>query len=349
MDVGGRKTTVTISDVARSAGVSIKSVSRVINHEPHVSKRLREKVESAIASLNYMPDMAARSLAGSRSFIIGVLFDNPSPNYTMDILLGVYEACAARKYHLRIDNVDTAVPPDQLNRQLQDLVSHSRVDGMVLTPPLADQAQVLDFLESKNIRYSRVSPAAFAGRSPAVLMDDGAAAAELADLFWAHGHRKIGLLNGPNYHGASHLRREGFITRLRQHDPSIEVVEGYGGFSFEQGIVGGKAMLSGPDRPTAIFASNDDSAAGVIVACGQLGLSVPEQVSICGFDDSWIARSVWPYLTTIRQPIKEMARTAAMLLLERNPAGAAFETRMLDFELVQRDSVGPVGPAAVRG
>jgi len=98
-----------MSDVAREADVSIKSVSRVINNEPHVTARLRERVEAAIAKLNYVPDPAARSLAGARSFIIGLLFDNPSPNYTIKVQAGAYRACMELGYHLRIDSVDSLV------------------------------------------------------------------------------------------------------------------------------------------------------------------------------------------------------------------------------------------------
>ncbi|MCX7285155.1 MAG: LacI family DNA-binding transcriptional regulator, partial [Novosphingobium sp.] len=138
----------TMEDVARLAGVSLKSVSRVINGEPHVSARLRSKVEAAIAELNYVPDTAARSLAGSRTFIIGLLFDNPSPNYTMNIQKGVYDACRANQYHLRIDNVDSTAPRDKYEAQLSALVRNSRCDGFVLTPPLSDDMLLLDFLDS---------------------------------------------------------------------------------------------------------------------------------------------------------------------------------------------------------
>lgn len=341
MDVDKNRASVTISDVAARADVSIKSVSRVINNEPHVSAKLRAKVEAAIADLNYSPDQAARSLAGSRSFIIGVLFDNPSPSYTMEILDGAYKACRERKYHLRIDSLDSYASPAEFDRQMHELIAHNRIDGLVLTPPLSDNAQLLDFLEARSIRYSRVSPNSFPGRSLAVKIDDSQAAARIAELLWAAGHRRFGLLNGPVFHGAAHTRRQGFVDRLSSYDPSLEVLEAYGGFLFEQGIKGGLELLSRPDRPTAIFATNDDSAAGLIVACNQLGLRVPTDVSICGFDDSWVARSVWPYLTTVRQPVRELGHAAALLLLDRAEGGEPVREIQLDFELVLRDSVAP--------
>jgi len=345
MDMQRGRINVTISDVARFAQVSIKSVSRVINNEPHVSEKLRTTVEAAIASLNYIPDMAARSLAGSRSFIISVLFDNPSPNYTMDIITGAYRACVDRKYHLRIDNLDTTLSPAVLEKLLRELVAHSRTDGMVLTPPLSDNAQLLDFLESRDIRYVRVAPISFPGRSMAVMIDDGGAAAQIAELLWEQGHRRFGILNGPVFHGAAHTRRKGFVDRLNLFDPAVEVAEAQGEFAFEIGIKGGLELLSRPDRPTAIFATNDDSAAGLMAACAQLGLRVPEDVSICGFDDSWVARSVWPFLTTVRQPVKEMAQAAALMLLDRANGDERAQVQKLDFEVITRGTVAPPASA----
>ena len=331
----------TMSDVAAVAGVSLKSVSRVINNEPHVSAKLRAKVEAAIAALDFVPDPAARSLASQRSHTIVVLFDNPSPHYTMKVMTGAYRACVARKYHLRIDTLDSTRGPAALLEQLGDVIRHSRTDGFILTPPLADNPLVLDFLEARGAPYTRIAPLFEPGRSPAVTIDDRAAAAEVADLFWAMGHRRIALVNGPDDHGAARTRREGFVTRLREHDPDIFINEAAGGFSFDGGLAAGRELLAARRHPTAIFATNDDSAAGVMVACAQNDIGVPDQVSVCGFDDSWLAMSVWPYLTTVRQPIEEMAEAAALQLLDRDRDGnpSAPVVRQLDYELILRNSV----------
>jgi LacI family transcriptional regulator len=330
----------TMTDVARVAGVSLKSVSRVINNEPHVTNRLREKVEAAITSLDYVPDMAARSLAGARSFTIGVLFDNPSPNYTMKVQAGAYRACLEQQYHLRIDNIDSSAGGECLDAQLSLILRHSRTDGFVITPPLSDNPRVLDVLEARGIRYSRLAPLLDPARSMAVTIDDAAAAARVADLFYDGGHRRIAIVNGPESHGAARTRREGFVNRLRERDPDLVVDEAMGGFSFEGGIAAGRALLSKADRPTAIFCGNDDSAAGAMVACTERGLSVPTDISICGFDDSWVAKTVWPYLTTVHQPIEDMAYYAAGMLLGRGNDEPL--VRQLGFELVKRDSVAPL-------
>lgn len=328
-----------ITDVAELAGVSLKSVSRVINNEPHVSRQLRMKVEAAIRELNYVPDTAARSLAGSRSFTVGVLFDNPSPNYTIGIMDGAYRACIARGHHLRIDHLKSDGPRHDLMAQMEAILRNSRADGFLLTPPLADDPHVLEYLDALRTPFVRIAPATRDERSPSVFIDDAAAAAEVAQYLWAAGHRRYGLLAGPIRHSASAARRSGFLNQLRALDPAIEVAEAAGDFSFDSGIRGGSALLASPTRPTAIFAANDDMAAGVMVACGQAGLRLPEDISLVGFDDSWIASSVWPYLTTVRQPIAAMAETAVGLLLSRRGTESANAAIELDYSLVVRQSV----------
>lgn len=330
-----------MQDVAALAGVSIKSVSRVINAEPHVSAKLREKVERAIEELNYVPDTAARSLAGGRSFTIGILFDNPSPNYTMKVLTGAYRACSARSYHLRVDTIDSSVPKQKVLRQLESILAHERVDGFILTPPLTDIPFVLDFLESRKIRYSRIAPFTAPGRALDVAIDDAAASAELAELLWGEGHRNFAIITGPEAHFAAEARRNGFARRLAELGEDYSLVESKGGFLFAQGIEAGREVLSTRPRPTAVFATNDDSAAGVLVACAQVGLRVPQDISVCGFDDSWVALSVWPYLTTIYQPIEELGEAAAELLLQRDQGKGTLSMKMLDYRLIKRDSDGP--------
>lgn len=333
----------TMSDVASRAGVSLKSVSRVVNREAHVSDKLRAKVEAAIRELNYVPDTAARSLAGARSFTIGVLLDNPSPNYTMKVVAGAYRACTEQLHHLRIDNLDTTASEASQRRQIEQILRRGRCDGFVLTPPLVDNPLVLAVLDQSAMPYARLAPIRDPGRSDAVMIDDVAAGAAVADMFVARGHRRFGLVTGPETHSAALARRQGFVERVHQCLPDAVISEAPGGFSFEGGIAAGRELLEARRHPTAIFATNDDSAAGVMVACNQLGLTVPDDVSLCGFDDSWVAKSVWPYLTTIYQPIEEMAYAATMMLLEQKPDGAGTQLRELAYRLVERDSVATRG------
>lgn len=327
----------TMEDVARLAGVSLKSVSRVINREPHVSPKLRAKVDAAIAALDYVPDMAARSLAGSRTFIIGLLIDNPSPNYTMKVQTGVYRACSEGQYHLRIDQIDSTQPKSGLEASLAAILRNTRCDGFVLTPPLTDNHIVMDFFDREGVEYVRIAPDVDPTRAPGVVIDDFAAASVVAKHLWEMGHRRFGLVTGPESHGASHFRRKGFLQTLHELGATHPVVEANGHFHFEGGIEAGMELLSADPRPTAIFATNDDSAAGLMVACSRNGLTVPRDISVCGFDDSWVARSVWPYLTTIYQPIEEMGYAAAQLILNRERDRQKLIT--LPFRLVERDSV----------
>ena len=334
----------TMADVARLAGVSLKSVSRVVNREPHVSEKLRLKVEAAIAELAFVPDQAARSLAGARAFTIGLIFDNPSPNYTMKLQAGVYQACTAHQYHLRIDHIDSRRSDAELMALFEAILRNNRCDGFILTPPLSDNRLLLEFLDHHRVTYVRIAPYLEHNRGSGVVIDDGAAAALVARHFWAHGHRRFGIVNGPAEHGAAYRRREGFLAGLAEcgSAESIEVAEG--ACTFEGGIVAGRQLLASPNRPTAIFATNDDSAAGAMVACSEQGLTVPRDISVCGFDDSWVAKSVWPYLTTVYQPIAEMGFAAAELLIERVPEQRKLVT--LDFHLVERDSVADAPPTS---
>jgi LacI family transcriptional regulator len=331
----------TMSDVAKAAGVSMKSVSRVINREPNVSETLRAKVQAAIDRLGYVPELAARSLAGGRAFAIGLLLDNPSPNYTMKIQAGAYQACREHGFHLLIENLDSS--RGDIAKQAQAILMNTRVDGFILTPPITESAEVMDVLEARGIPYVRIAPVSFPGRSPSFAMDDAAAAGELAQHFWALGHRHYAVVNGPAEHGAAGTRRSGFLEALTQLGLNDTVLEAYGGFDFQVGIEAGRELLSASPRPTAIFAANDDSAAGVMSAAAQLGLRVPEDVSVAGFDDSWVAKSVWPYLTTVYQPISEMAHAAASLLIERAVTPRSNGDHLLDYQTVVRQSTAPPG------
>jgi LacI family transcriptional regulator len=333
-----RMTRVTMNDVAKAAGVSMKSVSRVVNREPNVTNKLRVKVQGAIERLGYVPDMAARSLAGARAFTIGILFDNPSPNYTMKVQSGAYQACRDHNFHLLIENLDSLA--DDVAEQMRMILLNTRVDGFVLTPPITECAPVLDMLEARGIPYVRIAPVSFPGRSPGFSIDDGAAAGEIARHLWDLGHRRFGLVNGPPVHGAAVTRRAGFLAALEKLGSASSVAEAYGAFSFDIGIEAGRELLDRRRPPTAIFATNDDSAAGVMSAAAQLGLRVPHDVAVVGFDDSWVAKSVWPYLTTIYQPITEMAHQATTLLIERSGGNG---DHRLDYALMIRGSTGTPG------
>lgn len=207
----------------------------------------------------------------------------------------------------------------------------------MLTPPLTDDPRVLAFLEAREIRYVRIAPVIDSGRSLAVDIDDRAAARAVAEHLVALGHCRFGLVTGPMQHGRAAERGQGFLDRIRELLPEAMIFEDQGSFDFASGLAAGRRLVALPDGPTAIFAANDDMAAGVVNAALQLRRSVPGELSICGFDDSWIARSVSPELTTIHQPIAEMAGAAVDLLLGLRPERHA----RLDYALVLRASTAP--------
>ncbi len=331
---------VTIRHVAARAGVSFKTVSRVLNKEPGVRPNVRIAVEQAAEALNYRPNISARALAGAKSYLIGLIYDNPSPNYISQLQIGAMHACREFGYHLMIEQVSLAAP--DLVAQLRDAVSAPRLDGIILSPPLSDSDAVMAALEALDIPYVRIAPdGCDPARAPSVTMDDRRAAMEMTAYLWAQGHREIGFVAAPSDHAAATRRLDGFLQAMRERGGDVRpghVVEG--AFTTASGVEAATRLLAHAHRPTAIFAANDEMAAGVMIAAYQNGIDLPGQLSVVGFDDSPIARALHPLLTTVRQPTVDMAQAAARILMER---GAPVR-RELDYELVIRGSVDK-GPA----
>lgn len=328
----------TIIDVARLAGVSMKTVSRVMNNESSVSKLTREKVTAAALELKYAPNRAARGLAGSKSYLIAMLYDIPSPGYTIKLQKGANQACREFGYYLVVEPLDTSRP--DMKGEVSNLMIRLNVDGVILAPPLCDNVEVIRLLKDKGTPFISIAPSDLKA-SPAVKMDDERAAGELAAYLIAQGHEKIGFVKGHPKHSASELRFSGFKAAMAEAGLSIynEWIE-EGDFTYKSGVEAGVKILSGSETPTAIFASNDDAAAGVMAAAGRLGLKVPEDISVVGFDDTPIASSVWPRLTTIRQPVTEMGYQAAKLLLDKEESDELVYS--LPHELIERESTTKV-------
>ncbi|NDK39834.1 LacI family DNA-binding transcriptional regulator [Pseudoxanthomonas gei] len=303
-----------IEDVAAAAGVSMKTVSRVLNNEPNVRDITRERVMRAVEQLQYKPNLSARSLAGQRSCVVALVYNNPSRNYLMEIQNGMLEACRANHYNLVLGPVGSGT---QRAADIKGLFEYFGPDGVVLIPPLTDDPVVLAYLQEHGVPFACIAP-----REPqnhiGVMMEETAAVVELVAGLIALGHRRIGHIKGPRAHGACQWRYAGYRQALRTaglaYDPRLVV---QGEFSFESGMQGANRLLDLPDPPTAIFAANDDMAAGVIRAAGERGVSVPRELSVCGFDDTPIASHIYPALTTVRQPTSEMGRLATLELLDR--------------------------------
>ena len=348
--VGSKMASVaTITDVAGRAGVSIKTVSRVMNREEGVRPDTRERVLAAVAELRYRPKQSARSLAGGKSFLIGLLYYDPSAAFVGSVQQGATLRCREAGYHLVVESLHNDAP--DLERQIDRMVSALLPDGMILTPPLCDNAQVLQALRDAGTPYVLISPARDLKGVPSVGMDDTRAAEEVTNLLISLGHQRIGFIRGAPDQAAAGRREQGYLTAMRTHgldvDPELLV---QGDFRFESGIEAAHRLLSRRSRPTAVFAANDDMALGLLAAAQRLGLRVPVDLSIAGFDDSAAASRVWPRLTTVRQPTVEMARAAVDLLLGGTtelalPRRAASGQHVFAHELVVRDSTAAPGSA----
>ncbi|MFV3130277.1 LacI family DNA-binding transcriptional regulator [Niveispirillum sp. KHB5.9] len=332
----------TIFDVARQAGVSTKTVSRVLNNEARVAEETLARVRAAVADLDYRPNPNARSLAGRRSYLIGLFYDNPSSNYMADIKAGAIRRCQEKGYHLLTEPCEADDP--SLPRLMVGVATRFRLDGLILTPPIVDRKDVLDAIAAANVPLVRIAPRLEPDRTAHVHMDDEAAARLAADHLADLGHKRLGMILGHPDHGAAELRQRGFLTAAAARGLTLSPAHILpGDFSFAGGFAAAEQLLALPDRPTAIFAGNDDMAAATVAAANKHGLQVPRDLSVVGFDDSPIARVIWPPLTTIRQPTMGMAAAAVDLLIgDGEPA----PDRQLGFELMVRQSTGPVAHAS---
>jgi len=341
--------TATISDVAKMAGVSIKTVSRVVNHEPNVKANTRGLVNQAIAELNYKPSLAARGLASGRSFLIGLLYDNLSDSFLVELQRGILGACREKHYGLAL--CPAFSKSIDVKTGILEWIRTTQPDGVILSPPLSDNAGVIDALKATGLKFVSVSSAG-TGQGPAVHIDEAEAAQQMTRHLIEAGHTKIGFVKGPLNHACTRLRYEGFCAAMCSAGLAIDdaLVTG-GDFHFETGVEAAEKLLSGHNRPTAIFASNDDMAAGVMHVAHRKGLSIPSDLAVAGFDDTPISRQIWPGLSTVKQPVELIGRTATERLMAEilrakkenglNEAAADDEianSDVLSFELMLRAS-----------
>ncbi|WND03106.1 LacI family DNA-binding transcriptional regulator [Temperatibacter marinus] len=328
-----------IDDVANLAGVSIKTVSRVMNKEPNVRATTREKVLKAADELNYKPNQSARGLAGNKTYLIALLYDNPGPSYMANIQTGILETCEAQGYGMVLKPV-TCEGEVPLLEQVLDFMAHSRVDGLILTPPVCDDVIFKSLLTEKNIPYVSVAPPD-RGDKLAVLIDDRRAAAEMTDHLIDLGHKKIAFIKGDPAHGAGKLRYNGFVDAMKKSNLPIEsdlIEEGM--FTFDSGIRAAENYLNLDPMPTAIFSANDEMASGVMQKLSEKGYHIPKDISVVGFDDTPISRQIWPPMTTVHQPVRSMGRLACEILLHAVNNREGERTLEIPFNMEFRKSSG---------
>lgn len=300
-----------MSDIARRAGVSPMTVSRVVNGDARVRQATREKVEKIIRETGYVPDPAARILARAGAGRIGLIYANPSDSYLADVLSGALEGARSVGLLLLIEP-SRAGAPDEEAEAVRRLAAGG-VQGVIVPPPLGESAATLDAIGAAGLKAVLLAAPATRDGLVSLSVDGVAAGAEMARHLLDLGHRRIGFIEGRVDQSASRDRRLGAEAAVRGVDGAVLIVE-VGDFTYRSGFEATRRLLNRPDRPSAVFASNDDMAAGALAAVHAAGLSTPGDVSVAGFDDSRLAASVWPALTTIRQPTADMARRAAVLL-----------------------------------
>ena len=347
----------TIGAVAAEARCSPMTVSRVINGEGNVREETRELVLAAVRKLNYSPNRAARSLAGGEQLRIALMFDNPSASYLSEFLMGALEEATRNDIHLEVQSCENPSDAAPLVRKLAE----GGIKGFILPPPLCDDQSLLDLVGELDAVAIAVGPGRATGTHGAVMIDDYQAAYDMTKHIIELGHERIGFIIGNPEQVASERRLNGYRSAIK--DAGLEPIEDLivqGRFTYRSGMAGAEKLLALDPRPTAIFASNDDMAAATVAVCHRRHLDVPNDITVCGFDDTAMASTIWPELTTIRQPIREMtawAVTAIARIMRARRASERMkpEQTILPYTLVRRESDAapslarsPSGPANTR-
>ena len=341
-----RRQAVTIKHVAADAGVSLQTVSRVINREPNVRAVMRERVQASIDKLGYVPSIAAQRMSGSRSYLILVLEDRDRTiaywraregiDRVDQMLLGGMLECAEHGYRLIFELVDTA--SESLERELAASIAALQPDGVLLLPPHSDDPRILNAFARHNVPCARLCSRQ-GGEGIRINMDEeraaGMAARHLIDL----GHRRIGFIAGPDTLSYSARRVMGWRAEMEQAGLPTGGMLQAGALDFESGKAAALALLGKDDRPTAIIAGSDRMALGAIEAAGEMGLVVPGDLSLISFDNTALARFAHPALTAVDQPTAEMvARAVRMLIAAQREEEGGEQDAVLGAELVVRAS-----------
>lgn len=305
----------TIRDVAKLAGCSIKTVSRVINGEPYVTEETRAKVQAAVRAVGYAPNISAKRLAENKSYMICILmypgFYQPASEMLSRIMDIGYE-----------ENYDILIQPyfplhSRSKRKLVSLIYEHRIDGFVTTPPLDADDFVADMLSTYKVPQVQINPYEHNADIPCVAGEDIKGAYAETEYLLSLGHRRIAFLTGPRNMRASQDRFLGYRSALEAHHvPYDESLVMNSEWTFDGGYTLAKILLEHPDPPSAIFAGNDEPAYGVIYAAQEMGLSIPRQLSVCGYDNQAFSDQIWPGLTTVHQPSDEMVELATRLLID---------------------------------
>jgi LacI family transcriptional regulator len=334
---------ITIMDVAKHAQVSPMTASRVINDNPRVGAEMRKRVLAAVRQLNYRPNLAGRSLRTFNSARIGILYSNPSAAYLNQLMIGVLEESSHSGIQVQVENCAGIRSQRVAMRRLLN----AGVDGVILPPPLCDSRQTKRELDAAGIPIVAVATALPVAGVASVRIDDDHCARAMTRYLLKLGHRRIGFIKGDPKHTPAKLRERAFLATM--NEAGIEVPPEYvaeGLFTYRSGLIAARALLELKNRPTAIFSSNDDMAAATVSVAHGMSLHVPHDLTVTGFDDTPVATTIWPTLTTIHQPVTAMGRSAIRLLMEeircnRDGGPRNGEHQIMKYTFVKRESSAP--------
>gem|GEM_PF-55386 len=334
-----------ITDVAKRAGVSVKTVSLVLNRHPNVSERTRRVVREAARYLSYQPNVFARGLATLQSNLVAILYAGEG-EFISALESGAVARCREAGFQVLVESLDPYTK--DIAEQTQRLITRTALHGVIVVPPLCDNPGVIDVLIASNIRFVTISSGRQNAQTPNVGVDDLQIGYDVTAHLLQHGHRRIGFIAGLPDHLAAAKRWNGYCAALKDFGvPVDEKLFQQGQFTLESGREAAKALLHMKKRPTAIFATSDQMAAGVFGEAFSMGISIPDQLSVAGVDDSVIAQIVWPQLTTCHQPIKKMAYAALSILL-LSEQDESPQNLVLDHKLVIRNSTSPLSESDQR-
>ncbi|WP_187335110.1 LacI family DNA-binding transcriptional regulator [Novosphingopyxis iocasae] len=347
-----RRQAVTIKHVAAEAGVSLQTVSRVINHEPNVRPAMKEKVQGAIDKLGYVPSIAAQRMSGSRSYLILALNDRErtiaewsarqGSDWVGQMLLGGMLKCAEHGYRLIVELIDTRT--HHVERELAGAFAALQPDGVLLTPPHSEDPVIIAFLEKQGVPFARIGSRA-PGPGIPITMDDEGSARRATQMLVDLGHRRIGFIAGAQEYSLSQRRADGWKDVMRESGLPVDGLLAQGDFSHASGLVGARALLSRDERPTAIIASSDQMALATLDVAKEMGLEVPRALSVISFDNSPAIRYANPSITAVDQPIADTVSRAVELIIAMKRTGEGPEEAIrVSGDLIARESTAPPPP-----
>jgi len=330
----------TINEIAKLAGVSKKSISRVINGEQGVSEDTRSRIKQIMEEVGYAPNRRARALANSHSFLLGLVYNNANSSYVLELLAGCQATGNAQGYEIVMHSIsDDGNAAEEIIRFMR----RSGCDGLILTPPVSESTSIVAALLEQQWPMVRIAGDNADFQLSQIKYNDRTASLSLASELIRLGHRQIAFIGGPNQAGPTLRRLAGVHDALALHGLVLDHQSiRYGDFTFESGREIAMELLTQSNRPTALICANDEMAAGAYQSAATLGIAIPTELSVSGFDDSPTASHLWPQLTSVRQPVQEMAADAVHQLINFASKDSNILIKQYEAEIVYRNSIAPL-------